>query len=203
MRTLRPLLAVAAMCTATLALAVAPAPGATTAGKRCEDVLYRLDNGTVYARTYYLAAYRTSCRTARRVASFWLRNAEGNANIDSLRPYGFTCTGTDTRNGHGMSCRKGRQEVRWLGQPPKARSASARCGNNKDGEPIYFNLVARGVSCRFARELAVSYASRAECYRHGCRVSGYRCSRKRTGYESYTADCRRGQAKRITFGYGA
>ncbi len=172
-------------------------PGLAGTPKRCADVIYRLSDGTIYARTWYLAAYNTTCQTARTVALELLRGGEG---ADTPRPEGFTCKPTNTRNGNGYACTKGRQQVRWLSQDPEG---SADCGSNAEGEPLYDALTAAGVSCTTARRIARRYTRSSKCYREGCRVLGYRCKRTRTGYESYHADCRRGRRKHVTFNYGA
>jgi len=83
---------------------------------------------------------------------------------------------------------------------PAGASASTKCGDLST--VIAFNITATRISCTTARTVAYDFAKRRDCYQKGCRVGGFRCTRKQTGYESYTASCRRRSA-RVRFGYGA
>ena len=77
-----------------------------SAARSCRDAFYYSD-GYLYARTRGLRATRLGCRRARRVARYYLRNAEGTK--EPVRPYGFRCRNTGVR----VVCRKGSRRVRW------------------------------------------------------------------------------------------
>jgi hypothetical protein len=91
-------LVLAAFCAS--AAAVTPVPY-----KRCQDVIIRNYDGSVYTRTRGLFAKRTSCRIARKVAHWFLVN-DGSV---TPHPQGFTCIG----GSDGVSCRKGGRRVSW------------------------------------------------------------------------------------------
>jgi len=83
---------------------------------------------------------------------------------------------------------------------PTGASASSKCGNLTS--VIADNITATRISCTTARLVAYDFVRRGDCYRHGCKVDGFRCTRKQIGYEGYTASCRRRSA-RVRFLYGA
>jgi hypothetical protein len=103
-RTAKRAIAIALVAAAPLGLSV---PLAGAAQRRCEDVQYRLPDGTIYAQTFRLRATRTSCRTAGRVALGWLRGAEGT--VDPPRPLGYRCVPGERTT----TCRRGARVVRW------------------------------------------------------------------------------------------
>ena len=87
------------------------------------------------------------------------------------------------------------------GTPAPAQAAKVHtCGNLTT--VIVARIRATRTSCTVARRVALRFAKRAGCYRHGCHQSGYTCKRIVQGYESYRARCSR-KYKRITFLYGA
>lgn len=92
-------------------------PSASAAGTRCKDAFVTvpsLEDGTpVVSRTYYLAAYGTTCRTARKVARKYLRTHEGHNG--SVRSYGYRCR--PTKN-NGVQCRRSGRAIRWLWTNP-------------------------------------------------------------------------------------
>jgi hypothetical protein len=81
--------------------------------KQCGNVNYygygrsESDGYPPYARAKRVRAQKTSCKTARRVARYYISHIEGNAN--SVRPYGFKCG----RSGSGTICKKGSRVARW------------------------------------------------------------------------------------------
>ena len=88
-----------------LALAIPQAASA----KSCKDAYIRNPDGSVYARTHLLLAFRTTCTTARRVARRWMEGQDTASGPG--RPLGFRCVRFP--DGSGAECRKGRASVSW------------------------------------------------------------------------------------------
>lgn len=93
------------------------APVAKAAGTRCKDVFVTVpsleDGSPAVARTYYLAAYSTTCGTARKVARTYLRTQEGHNG--SVTSHGYRCR---PAKNNGVQCRRKGHAIRWLWANP-------------------------------------------------------------------------------------
>ncbi|HEX6689231.1 MAG TPA: hypothetical protein VF085_11310 [Solirubrobacterales bacterium] len=78
--------------------------------RRCRDVVIRNYDGTVYTRTYDLAAAGIGCPLARAVAHSVLVDDGAEAPRD---PHRFTCS----RSAAGVVCRREEARIRWSYRP--------------------------------------------------------------------------------------
>ncbi len=134
--------------------------------ERCDDVIIRNSDGSVYTRTHGLFVKNVGCHKGRRVARKYLvDDGAGPKN-----PLGFSCSG----GSDGVACRKGRKHVTWgyyFDRPSSKAGATARrgCGRfHKRGYTIEVDIERGAVGCKRSRQVARSFFfHRSKWDKHG------------------------------------
>lgn len=96
---------------AALVMAAPTAARAEPGASECRNVVITTSDGSVYARSQEIIAWRLGCKRARQVVREYLRRVEGTPS--SPRPFGFRCQS----GAAGGLCQKRRKRVWWIHSP--------------------------------------------------------------------------------------